>query len=438
MKRHIFIPLLLLFTPLFSLNSYATPPTLTPVSTEITGWARTSVNAVIFRKDPIASNGDTQYIAYYDAESRVVLGKRKLGKNDWTLRTTEYSGNTKDAHNTISIIVDGDGYLHMSWDHHGQKLNYVKSTAPGSLELSKKLSMTGEYEERVTYPEFFNLPDGGLICMYRDGSSGNGITMINRYNRATKSWRAVQHPLIDGEGLRNAYTNQIAIDANGGLHISWCWRETGGVQTNHDIGYAYSPDGGEHWLKSTGEKYSLPITYQNAEYVVKIPQKRELINHTSMTVDNENRPVIATYFRPRGTKVPQYHVLRFDGEKWHTIQVGNRTTPFTLSGGGTKRIPISRPKVLIDRKGRLIVIFRDVERMSRISAAIGEGFAPEKWEIIDLAEMDVGLWEPSYDTALWQREGVIHLFVQRVGQGDGESLENVAPQTVHVLEWKPE
>ena len=181
MTRYIFTTLFILFTPLFSTEPSAHPPTLTPVSSEITGWAESSVNATIFRKDPIASQGNIQYIAYYDAGSRVVLGKRTLGEDEWTLHTTKYSGNTKDAHNTISIAVDGDGYLHMSWDHPGHSLNYVKSTAPGSLELTEKLSMTGEYEERVTYPEFFNPPEGGLVFMYRDGSSGNGITMLNRY-----------------------------------------------------------------------------------------------------------------------------------------------------------------------------------------------------------------------------------------------------------------
>jgi hypothetical protein len=39
---------------------------------------------------------------------------------------------------------------------------------------------------------------------------------------------------------------------------------------------------------------------------------------------------------------------------------------------------------------------------------------------------------------LWQRDGVLHLFKQRVGQGEGETLEDVPPQMVSVLEWTPE
>lgn len=31
----------------------------------------------------------------------------------------------------------------------------------------------------------------------------------------------------------------------------------------------------------------------------------------------------------------------------------------------------------------------------------------------------------------------MHLFVQRVGQGDGETEQAIAAQTVSIMEWKP-
>ena len=395
------------------------------VSEKAKGWAKNSINAVIFRKDPITTYENTQYIAYYNEHGVLMLGKRKLENTNWEIRRTQYKGNTSDAHNTISIAVDGAGILHMAWDHHVNPLNYCQSVSPGSLELTDKIPMTGQNENSVTYPEFFNLPDSNLLFLYRDGSSGNGITMLNHYDVKTGKWTAVQHPLISGQGERNAYTNQMAIDKNGILHISWCWRETGDVATNHDICYAKSSDGGRTWQKSTGEVYTLPITAENAEYVRRISQNCELINHTSMTVDAEGHPLIATYWRPDGTEVPQYHLVWFDGKAWHTTQIGQRKTPFSLSGGGTKRIPISRPKVLVDYGGRVYVIFRDAERGSRVSAAISEGPGFGQWRVEDLSTDYVGLWEPGYDTVLWQRENILHLFVQQVGQGDGETLEDV-------------
>lgn len=92
------------------------------ISTVGEGWANNSVNAVVFRKNSLVTQGDTQYVAYYDAERYLVLGKRVLGSTQWTTRRTPWQGNAADAHNAISIMVDGAGYLHVSWDHHNNPL----------------------------------------------------------------------------------------------------------------------------------------------------------------------------------------------------------------------------------------------------------------------------------------------------------------------------
>jgi hypothetical protein len=34
---------------------------------------------VVFRKNSLVTHGDTQFIAFYDKDRHVVLGKRKLG-----------------------------------------------------------------------------------------------------------------------------------------------------------------------------------------------------------------------------------------------------------------------------------------------------------------------------------------------------------------------
>src|SRR5581483_2402754 len=134
-----------------------------------------------------------QYIAYYDSAQRLVIGKRTLGSAAWTIRPTQYKGKATDAHNTISIITDGDGYLHVSWDHHNNKLHYVRSVSFGSLQLTDELSMTGQQEQSVTYPEFYHLPTGNLLFLYRDGMSGNGNLMLNFYDVKTKQWTQLQH-----------------------------------------------------------------------------------------------------------------------------------------------------------------------------------------------------------------------------------------------------
>jgi len=347
-------------------------------------------------------------------------------------------GTVRDAHNTISLAADGAGVLHVAWDHHGRPLRYARGIWPGTLDLTEPQTMTRQDEDRVTYPEFYNLPDGGLLFMYRQGGSGGGNTMLNRYDAKTGAWSVVQHPLLDGQGQRNAYTSQLAIDDANVWHLFWNWRESGDVATNHDLCYARSAEEGRTWTRTDGTVYALPIVEASAEVVRAIPQGRGLINQTSSAVDSRGRPMVATYWRPVGADVPQYHLVWHDSKAWQVSQVGARTTPFSLSGGGTKRIPISRPKLAVDRNDRVFMLFRDAERGNRISVAMASDDDRRDWRVIDLSETPVDYWEPNYDAELWGHSEAMHIFVQRVGQGDSETLDAMPPQPISILEWYPQ
>ena len=88
-----------------------------------------------------------------------------------------------------------------------------------------------------------------------------------------------------------------------------------------------------------------------------------------------------------------------------------------------------------ERENRPIGV-RDEERGSVVSVA--ETHDPARgWTIRDLTHESVGAWEPTFDTELWRRSKRHRLFLQKVGHGDGETLENMAPQPASVLEWKP-
>lgn len=401
-------------------------------------WSGNSVNAVVFRKNSIVTHKNIQFIAFYNDEGRMVLGKRKLNQKEWDLLTTPYSGNIRDAHNSISIMVDGDGYLHVSWDHHGHALNYARSQHPFSLHLGQKIQMTGLYETNVTYPEFFKMPNGDLIFMYRDGQSGRGNLAMNRYNLKSKTWTQLHSNLIDGERRQNAYW-QAFVDKKGVIHVSWVWRTTWDVSTNHDMCYARSKDGGVTWEKSDGSKYPLPINAGNAEYAFRIPQNSELINQTSMAADEAGNPFIATYWRDSDSNVPQYRLIYHISGEWKSNNLGFRNTAFSLSGGGTKSIPIARPQLLVKGKGtksEVRVLFRDEERGSKASMATCKNLSANDWMFQDLTEFSVGAWEPSFDTELWRNRKQLHVYIQTVTQVDGEGVAQIKPEMVYVFETK--
>jgi hypothetical protein len=405
----------------------------------IKGWAKNSVNAAIFRRNSVVTHEGFQYTAFYNADGFVVLGKRTLGTTIWETKVTTYTGTIADAHNSISIMVDGAGFLHLSWNHHGTALNYCKSIAAGSLTLGAKIAMIGTLEGNVTYPEFHRMPSGDLIFMYRDGSSGRGNLVLNAYNVSQKKWTRLHNSLVSGENLRNAYW-QAFLDKKGTIHLSWVWRETSDVASNHDLCYAKSTDGGLTWKKSDGSSYAIPITATTAEYAVRIPQNSELINQTSMFGDTLGNPYICSYWTPTGSSIPQYHVVYHNGSQWKTVQASKRTTAFSLSGSGTKKIPIARPQILIDNlngANAVYILYRDVEQGDKVSMLYTQNLSANSWTNLNLTNYTVGSWEPSYDTELWKSKKLLHVFVQRVGQGDGETLENLEPQNVTILEWDP-
>ncbi len=226
-----------------------------------------------------------------------MIAKRKLNSENWKVTCTALQRNITDAHCSISIRVDGEGYLHLAWNQHDNTLHYCKSIGSDTMIFREEEPMRGINEDQVSYPEFYKLPGGDLIFMYRDGSSGNGNLIMNHYSISDQQWKKLQTHLIDDEVERNAYW-QACVDNKGTIHISWIWRESWDVSTNHDLCYAKSTDGGITWQKSNGVVYNLPVTRSNAEYICRIPEGSELINQIPMVTDTHGNPYIAGYWTP--------------------------------------------------------------------------------------------------------------------------------------------
>lgn len=225
------------------------------------------------------------------------------------------------------------------------------------------------------------------------------------------------------------------MDNNDKLYISWVWRETGYVETNHDLCYAYSIDNGLSWLDSFGNHYTLPINVENSEIAWAIPQNSDLINQTSMTTDIDGNPYIATYWSDTDSNVPQYRIVYNKNHVWKQSQVSNRTMPFSLSGGGTKRIPIARPQFVIDKDGAAFYLFRDQERGEVVSIYYCEDINNPEWKVKDLTDFSIEAWEPTIDIDRWKKEGILDVYVQKSYQGDGEvTIDNAEAEMAYVLE----
>ena len=139
-----------------------------------------------------------------------------------------------------------------------------------------------------------------MLYLFREGASGNGNTILNRWNSLTHTWSRLPMLINGNIGNNNAYPNFLAMDSKTNMHLTWCWRDTPDFSSNHDVLYARSPDFGVTWKRWNDSPYTLPMSVANAEVILPIPTNNWLVNSTGMAIDRNDRPLVATWWAPSG------------------------------------------------------------------------------------------------------------------------------------------
>ncbi len=300
-----------------------------------------------------------QFVAYYDAERRMTVAQRRLDSRAWTF-TRLPSTLGWDSHNYVTMVLDRDGFLHVSGNMHCVPLVYFRSTQPlDAASLRREPAMTGEREKRVTYPVFLRDKEGRIVFRYRDGSSGRGDDLYNVYDEQTRSWsRLCDQPLVSGGGLMNAYCTLPKRGPDGRFHMVWVWRDTPDCATNHDLSYARSDDL-RHWTDSAGRPLALPITLQTGEVIDPVPAGGGLLNaNRELGFDHQGRPVV-TYHKYDAAGDLQIYAARREESGWRIVQVSQwKGYRWEFNGGGTivAEVNIAAVRPLAD--GRLALNYR--------------------------------------------------------------------------------
>ena len=279
--------------------------------------------------------GKTQYVAYYDKLRRMTIASRTLGSNKWTYQVLP-SKVGWDSHNGITMTVDDDGDLHVSGNMHCVPLIYFRTEKPGDITTLKKLTMTGQAENRCTYPKFMRDADNRLIFHYRDGGSGRGNEIYNVYDLKTKTWTGLlDTPLTDGQGKMNAYMSGPVRGPDGLFHMIWVWRDTPDCATNHHLSYARSKDL-IHWESAFGGKVNLPLTISEKKlWVDPIPSGGGIINGGArLSFDRDNRPIV-NYHKSDKDGNMQIYVARPENDKWVRRQLTDWDKAVKFSGSGS-------------------------------------------------------------------------------------------------------
>ncbi len=401
------------------------------------------INGLSFQQDALVSHENYQYVAFYDADRQVCLARRKLPDGDWAVvRFPDYPFKSNDAHNTISVgICPKDGTIHLAFDHHGHPLHYRVSrkgaaNSPEDVTWDASLfgPITSELEKdksiRITYPRFWQTPDGGLQFCYRQGGSGNGDRMLVDYDAETGAWvntRQIdsRHGLFEDEmgksRSRCSYPNGYAYGPDGGLHVTWVWRESS-QGSNHDLMYAYSEDRGKTWLNNQGETLNEPPHVNSPGItVVDIGRDYGLMNTHGQAVDSLGRIHVVMWhstdqsLRAAGSKpgehrwgLPQsrryHHYWRDADAVWHHTELPG------VAG--------TRPKLFMDNENNAYLICSNAWTRKIFSTKgdlmILGATAKANWEDWKTLHAEKGPFinEMLGDYYRWKRDKILSVMVQ--------------------------
>ncbi|HEX8520688.1 MAG TPA: BNR-4 repeat-containing protein [Tepidisphaeraceae bacterium] len=437
--------------------------TFTSIATNAT--TASGINAVANARNTITSYGNYQFAVFYDSDRYANISRRVIGANNWQTVRTPYqlADNAGGAgiyndHCHASIAIDGNAHLHMAFGmHNAHPMKYLISTelvtvgdwSATNFGATAKWARQAPFDwdtrsdadpdRKFSYPELYNIPGSkDIIYSYRSapvgGGSGNGDLPLVRYHAdAPAAQKFTLNQVIDGDTSNvSAYTNNLVHDSQGRLLMSWVWRETADYLTNHDVLFARSPDDGKSWYDAKGQLIThdvatKPLAPGNVMPAVAIGQNNSLINSTTMAVDSQDRPLIATWYAPHhadGDETRQYMLDYFDGNEWKQSQITQRPNEGGLKTGDNVR-EMGRPLLLVDQEDRALVLMRDRANGNKLTVAFSKDY--QHWDFVDLVADNLGDFEPgSFDRALWDSQNKLNLFYQPIGVGS---------PVVSVLEW---
>lgn len=382
-------------------------------------------NASAFTQDPIQTLADgTQYAIWIDTASHPIIGRRLFPEAEWeTFDLANLAGNpldspTKDdSHNSYSMVVDSEGYIHVSGNHHMTPLQYVRSATPGSITAWTTPGMIGDTpEQTMSYPQFAQLPNGTVVFTFRDeGPVGLGAYYLNAYNPVTKVWTR-RAKLLDGTTVnpyQSPYLNKLAVGADGTIHLFFLWRP--GVLNDPaqatNISHMKSADGGITWTTAAGAALTVPVLYTNSAPVVTAGVVAGELNQSGATVDSADNPW-SVWWRYDGAFNAGYgiYVRRWNGTAW--------VQEFVARTGTGTADPTALPRPQIFSWGDRVFVLYSKEpdaRSVRLLEVTPGAVSPAG--DIPLFTGPLGRYEPVFDTAAINARGELHLIVTPTKEG---------------------
>jgi hypothetical protein len=204
--------------------------------------------------------GVPTYVATYDRTTSRLLGEKAF---------VGFGPPANDVHNTPSIVIDSEGYLHTLTGTHGQPFAYGKSLEPNTAHGGFSEPELVEEELRSTYIGFVCDPDDTLHLVFRtwttDGEYHPESVYANlAYKRKRKGsdWEPMKRLAVAPFTEYSVWYHRLTIDRKGTLFVSFDYWSTfcfyrvdhfGSIPGRGQAQYGgrrktiMSVDGGETW-----------------------------------------------------------------------------------------------------------------------------------------------------------------------------------------------
>lgn len=282
---------------------------------------------------------------------------RSLCKNtDGT--TAEFDNDI--GHNNPSVIVDGDGYIHVFTSMHMNLLRYFKSAAPNDVTNMVDASWNfPDVDWTYTYPTVARGPEGDVYVMMRrsnrtpvNDTKRPGV--VYRYRLASKTWERYV-PVAEADN-RSIYPDDMMAFADG-LHLLFQWAHYPSSAVRHVGEYGViGTDGLMRTINNT--PLPMPVTQGQLAYKPLQPGENPAISDglkmgiqsAKFAFDGEGLSHIVYRFRavddPTGTYFSKFgvYVATWNGSAWSEQQIayvpperGNTSAALAATVQGGKR-----------------------------------------------------------------------------------------------------
>jgi hypothetical protein len=168
--------------------------------------------------------GVPAYVATYDRKEGRLLGEKAF---------VGFGPPANDVHNTPSLVIDSQGYLHTLTGTHGQPFAYAKSLEPDTAHGGFTEPELVEEELRSTYIGFVCDPDDTLHLVFRtwktDGKYHPESHYANlAYKRKVKggTWEPMKRLAVAPFTEYSIWYHRLTIDRKGRLFVSFDYWST--------------------------------------------------------------------------------------------------------------------------------------------------------------------------------------------------------------------